>query len=890
MLIKSGEKGIVVKYLQYGLKIMCCYPGSIDSDFGPGTQAAVEKFQEEQGISVDGIVGDETWRCLAAEIKPIQRALKEKGFYSGAITGIAKEDTYSAVIKFQKRRQLKADGMVGSATRDRLFNEANENDELAMLPLTNGSRGNYVLNLQYGLKILCCSPGGLDGVFGSGTSAAVKKFQEKYNISITGEVNSTTWNKLKDKIRDIQSQLSNKGFYVSEIDGLATSALVELIKKFQEANWLTVDGQVGPSTMEVLMSDLPSGAMDAFPLSIGSRGPQVLYVQYALRINCINPNGTDGVYGNGTANAVTRYKTKKGLTADGIVDTATWEKMRDDIRPIQTALSNRGYNVGYVDGIATDMVYQAVLKFQTDNGLTADGMVGNSTKALLLGGTSGGGTVSSTLRLGSNGSLTRYLQRMLNELGYNIPVDGIFRASTRTAIIDFQTQHQLVADGVVGGGTWKALFNEYKVDVPGTGIEKMVNVAKHELSWGFKEDNANNITPYGQWYGMNGSPWCAMFVSFCAYQAGIIDELVPRYAWCPSGMTWYKNRGKYHKNNSDYIPKIGDIVFIYNSELGRVAHTGIVVGGDEHLLITIEGNTSEDAVSQCTRSRDNKSIDGFGDNGGTPISLPLSPTQEEIDSVLQAHFNDYLQSLGFSLQAPINYEINREVTIAHTTDFKLMVELNGDVSLMKPSESRRSTMTLTITDNGKIESGNLNVFDTLNINISTDPDVNSQATGLTKSLINEMSITAGPGPYTVDYGIRNDEEGTWFFQRHTVERTAHDYEQYPIGYTFSIVFCVKRDYDVSNAPQVARQYLDPMLDASLYPAGATPRVITNDDITQSIMRVVVYAGGILFGFCLMAALAGAAASLASAFAVSAGIALLFELIKSNVNNSGDAVA
>ena len=42
MLLKSGSSGIQVKYLQQGLKIMCCNPGDIDAAYGPGTQAAVE--------------------------------------------------------------------------------------------------------------------------------------------------------------------------------------------------------------------------------------------------------------------------------------------------------------------------------------------------------------------------------------------------------------------------------------------------------------------------------------------------------------------------------------------------------------------------------------------------------------------------------------------------------------------------------------------------------------------------------------------------------------------------------------------------------------------------------------------------------------------------------
>ena len=51
----------------------------------------------------------------------------------------------------------------------------------------------------------------------------------------------------------------------------------------------------------------------------------------------------------------------------------------------------------------------------------------------------------------------------------------------------------------------------------------MVNIAKYELALAFQEDNDNNITPYGQWYGMNSEPWCAMFVSWCAHYAGVLN-------------------------------------------------------------------------------------------------------------------------------------------------------------------------------------------------------------------------------------------------------------------------------------------------------------------------------------------------------------------------------
>lgn len=60
-----------------------------------------------------------------------------------------------------------------------------------------------------------------------------------------------------------------------------------------------------------------------------------------------------------------------------------------------------------------------------------------------------------TLRMGSRGDDVKYLQSRLVALGYHVGgIDGIFGVNTCNAVIDFQSDHGLHADGVVGVKTW----------------------------------------------------------------------------------------------------------------------------------------------------------------------------------------------------------------------------------------------------------------------------------------------------------------------------------------------------------------------------------------------------------------------------------------------------
>ena len=92
----------------------------------------------------------------------------------------------------------------------------------------------------------------------------------------------------------------------------------------------------------------------------------------------------------------------------------------------------------------------------------------------------------------------------------------------------------------------------------------VLKVAAGEL--GNTEHPANsNRTKYGAWYGLDGNPWCMMFVQWCFAQAGC--PLPYRTASCAALLSWYR---KHQPERVVSLPEPRDII-IYN-----FGHTGIV--------------------------------------------------------------------------------------------------------------------------------------------------------------------------------------------------------------------------------------------------------------------------------------------------------------------------
>lgn len=122
--------------------------------------------------------------------------------------------------------------------------------------LNDGSTGAWVTCLQYGLYINGDNPGGIDGIFGAGTKAAVKRFQETNSLGVDGIVGDNTWSKMCAIIRSIQVSLNaswTKGVPQIDTDGYAGPATLNAIKGYQRAHGIYPNGIVTGETYNLLL-------------------------------------------------------------------------------------------------------------------------------------------------------------------------------------------------------------------------------------------------------------------------------------------------------------------------------------------------------------------------------------------------------------------------------------------------------------------------------------------------------------------------------------------------------------------------------------------------------------------------------------------------------------
>lgn len=221
------------------------------------------------------------------------------------------------------------------------------------------------------------------------------------------------------------------------------------------------------------------------------------------------------------------------------------------------------------------------------------------------------------------------VQKRLKVKGYDPGiVDGRYGPTTSHAVRLFQKANRLQVDGIYGPKTAKLLTATGTKTKPppaaptaaSKGLKALHEALKH---LGVKESPASsNKTKFGVWFGVDGVPWCAIFMSYCfTIAAGVTlckgfkgAGVFPKgCAYVPTVEAWLRATGQWI---GAAAPQPGDIA-IYDWDGGVADHIGIVesyLGGGK--FTAIEGNTSvgndSDGGEVMRRDRYLSQVHGFG--------------------------------------------------------------------------------------------------------------------------------------------------------------------------------------------------------------------------------------------------------------------------------------
>lgn len=585
--LKLGSSGTDVRNLQQDLTTLGYYWAEITGSFGSKTETAVKRFQEENGLTADGVAGSKTLAAIATAVakkggtssssssssssgttlklnsqgtlvSQLQQDLMQLGYYYAEITGNFGSKTEAAVKKFQTAKGLTADGVAGTKTLAAIASaisaaggSTSSSSSSSTSGLKLGSTGDKVRALQEDLTTLGYYYGDITGHYGSMTQTAVKKFQKARGLTQDGVAGTTTINAIASAlknggslsssssgvttalregdsgtaVKDLQTRLKSLGYYYGDLTGNFGSLTRQAVRKFQDANSLTVDGIAGTATLNKLYS-LTGGSSSS---SSSSGGTVVNNDDSYGRISKNNVNLRKSYSTTSSAIASLAQGTKVRITKTYTVNSVSWyyvsvnvgsytykgyvrsdmvEKISatdfgdDDIdigdAEILGMIRVTANNVRLREDASTDsdsvgtantgdVFYYIDTEdgwFQTKAGywiskdyvkVMTDEEVDNYT---------GSNSSGSSYSEGDTGSMVKWIQETLKALGYyeDGTVTGNYGRLTKEAVRQFQRDHDLSADGVCGPKTIAALQAEVNDDSSST-TNQGYNPVVYNLSW-----------------------------------------------------------------------------------------------------------------------------------------------------------------------------------------------------------------------------------------------------------------------------------------------------------------------------------------------------------------------------------------------------------------------
>ena len=526
LILRPGDRGDAIAQLQQRLKELGFYKGSIDADYGEGTQAAVTAFQREKGIKADGIAGSVTQSLLFAGLDaqgvpqptmtPETEPTASPAFNAGNTEGDAVypyQTTTSAPINMRKSASLSAMRLltVPSGASIQVLSTSGE-----FLKAQYKDYTGYVLALYVNIPEQY-----LEGRVLPITITARQNY-ETLAVGATGS-----------KVRSLQQALTELGYYRGTIDASFGPATMASLKAFQEKNKLRPTGVALPELQELLYEKRPRNAkgnlvylatlppITGYTMQQGDKGDAVLELNRSLQSLDLYKGPIVDTFSSETSAAVRAFQKDHSIKVTGKADSFTMlaintlldkpQQPSATVPAVQTtapvsspvippanttlsigsvgeaviALQSRlvalRYLSGTADGVFGTQTALSVTAFQKKNNLSADGLAGAQTLSTLYSAAAKandyvadanspdpGNTSAASLRIGDSGSQVKAMQQRLISLKYLTGgADGIFGPKSFLALQAFQSNNKLAADGVAGKQTLAKLSDPKAVAANG---------------------------------------------------------------------------------------------------------------------------------------------------------------------------------------------------------------------------------------------------------------------------------------------------------------------------------------------------------------------------------------------------------------------------------------
>jgi lipid-binding SYLF domain-containing protein len=274
------------------------------------------------------------------EIKKAQQALKDKGMYTGAVDGTMNADFEKSIRDYQEANKLKATGKLDHATMMKLGLPGEHHEGKGTEMKKEGTATKPSTGEKSGT-----TPG-------TETKKKGGKHQSRYHSS--------------EKVKEVQTALQEKGFNPGPIDGIMGAKTTKALASFQRQQNLYANGKLDDRTERELgigtskPTEVPGEREKPAPMPPNPKPDDKPSVPPRDESQVIPPvpSGADRK-DIGTASSV------------------------EDIRAIQMALKNRGYDPGEINGMVSSQTQEALRNFQAANNLPVTGVLDTRTQAAL---------------------------------------------------------------------------------------------------------------------------------------------------------------------------------------------------------------------------------------------------------------------------------------------------------------------------------------------------------------------------------------------------------------------------------------------------------------------------------------------------------------------------